>query len=231
MAAAARLATIAAYLQRYHQDLRQRILAPAVVGGLGAFQPNRIVLTYLGLHGDVLCGHPIARNRRGGVDSPRGGSSRVMAEGDPERDRDGVCAAPSRDVPDGNGIDSRYISHCLARPLGFDHQAVSNRQVRSDADAAGRVGVEPAVFQGVPRGLPGGKPLAARSASIHRDAEPETRCRAARPADSGGGGVPYPGGVGPTAVRPGGGECLAPRKQQAPDAPADRQADHSLGTV
>ena len=106
--------TIAAYLQRYHQDLRQRILAPAVVSGLGAFQPDWIVHTYLGLNGDGPCGHPVARNCRGGADNPRGGSSRVMAEGDQERDRDGVCTDPCREVPDGNGLESSQFNRDCA---------------------------------------------------------------------------------------------------------------------
>ena len=63
-AAAARLRAIAADLQRYHQDLRQRVRTPAA-DGPGSFQPDSIVLRYLDRYGDGLTGHPVVRDQAG----------------------------------------------------------------------------------------------------------------------------------------------------------------------
>ena len=62
-AAAARLRAIAADVQRYHEDLCQRVRAQAA--GLGSFQPERIVPNYLDRYGDGLSGHPVARDDAG----------------------------------------------------------------------------------------------------------------------------------------------------------------------
>ncbi len=64
LAAAARLRAIAADLQRYHQDLRQRVRTPAA-DGPGSFQPDSIVLRYLDRYGDGLIGHPVVRDQAG----------------------------------------------------------------------------------------------------------------------------------------------------------------------
>ena len=63
-AAAARLQTIAADLQRYHEDLHHKF-GPRSSGARGGFQPERIVLRYLDRYGDGLSGHPVARNEAG----------------------------------------------------------------------------------------------------------------------------------------------------------------------
>ena len=65
-AAAERLQAVAADLQRYHQDLRQRVRTPA--GGPSAtFQPAAIILQYLDRYGDGLVGHPVVRDATGRV--------------------------------------------------------------------------------------------------------------------------------------------------------------------
>ena len=64
-AAAARLQAIAADFQRYHQDLRQRVAARLATDGLGSFQPESIVLSYLDRYGEGLVGHPVARDAAG----------------------------------------------------------------------------------------------------------------------------------------------------------------------
>lgn len=61
---AARLPAIAADLQRYRDDLPQRLRALAAAG-LGVLQPERIVLHYLERYADGLSGHPVARDEAG----------------------------------------------------------------------------------------------------------------------------------------------------------------------
>ncbi|MDE0124491.1 MAG: hypothetical protein OXN97_07950, partial [Bryobacterales bacterium] len=63
-AAAARLQAIAADLQRYHEELRQRC-KPGSSGARGGFQPERIVLRYPDRYGDGLTGHPVAHDEAG----------------------------------------------------------------------------------------------------------------------------------------------------------------------
>ena len=62
---AARLQAIAADFRRYHQVLRRRVAARLAADGLGSFQPDSIVLSYLDRYGEGLVGHPVARDAAG----------------------------------------------------------------------------------------------------------------------------------------------------------------------
>lgn len=63
-AAAARLQTIAADLQRHHNEFRRRF-QPRSSSAQGGFQPERIALRYPHRYGDGLTGHPVARDEAG----------------------------------------------------------------------------------------------------------------------------------------------------------------------
>ena len=65
-AAAERLQAVAADLQRYHQDLRQRVRTPSG-GPAAACQTEAIILQYLDRYGDGLVGHPVVRDASGRV--------------------------------------------------------------------------------------------------------------------------------------------------------------------
>ena len=64
--AAARIRAISADLERYRNDLRQRLREPAAESLL-SFQPERTVLDYLDRYGDGLRGHPVVEDGAGRV--------------------------------------------------------------------------------------------------------------------------------------------------------------------